>query len=143
MSSPGGSETEIEEDNKEAVKYVKTCLTAREGRSPHGGRDGDRVLWFLAAGGQRDGESDDQGTAGNTGAGPNRRAGRQAGRAPPAGHTARNMSRGVCAYMHLVRRGTIKGKNERAAVRDRKEKEGAREDIQGACMCVICAPGTG
>lgn len=79
MSSPGGCETEMEEDNNEAVKYVKTCLTAREGRSPHGGRDGDRVLWFLAAGGQRDGESDNQGTAGNTGAGPNRRAGRQAG----------------------------------------------------------------
>lgn len=53
------------------------------------------------------------------------------------------MSRGVCAYMHLVLRGTIKGKNERAAVKDRKEKEGACEAIRGPCMCVICALGTG
>lgn len=114
---------------------MKTCLTAREGRSPHGGSDRDGVLWFLAAGGQRDGESDNQGTAGNTGAGPSR----QAGRAPPAGHTARNMSRRVCAYMHLVLRGTIKGKNERAAVKDRKEKEGRKERARPyeACVCVL------
>lgn len=48
---------------------MKTHLTVREGRSLHGERDRDRVLWLLAASGQRDRESDNQGTAGSTEAG--------------------------------------------------------------------------
>lgn len=46
---------------------MKTHLTVREGRSLH--EDRDRVLWLLAASGQRDRESDNWWTAGNTEAG--------------------------------------------------------------------------
>lgn len=47
----------------------------------------------------------------------------RASRAPPAGHTARNMSRGVCDCMHLVLRE--RSSERKSGGKDRKERKGA------------------
>lgn len=104
---------------------MKTHLTVREGRrSGRGDRDGDRALWLLAASGHRDTETERVITRGQL---ETQEQGRARG-PPPAGHTARNMSRGVCDSVHLLSRGTSERKKER---KRRGRGEGACEGIRG------------
>lgn len=96
----------------------------REGGSRCRERDRDRLPRSLAVSELRGRESDDRGTAGRTEAGRNRQD------TAPGGHTARNMSRGVCARMHLAMRERPSGRTSGSG--DRKERV---RECEG-CVCV-------
>lgn len=92
-------------------------MRAGRGRSRCRERDRDRLPRSLAVSELRGKESDDWGTAGRTEAGRNRQD------TPPGGHTARNMSRGVCPHASGDE-GTTKWRNER-----QRRQEGACEGM--------------